>query len=31
MTAQAGLEGSTTLGQRFRVSGWSGKFFRNRG
>lgn len=30
MTAQAGLEGSTTLGQRFRVSGWSGKFFRNR-
>ena len=28
MTAQAGLEGSTTLGQRFRVSGWSGKFFR---
>lgn len=31
MTAQAGLEGSTTLGQRFRVSGWSGKFFKNRG
>ena len=31
MTAQAGLEGSTTLGQRFRVSGWSGKFFRTRG
>ena len=31
MTAQAGLAGSTTLGQRFRVSGWSGKFFRNRG
>ena len=31
MTAQAGLEGSTTFGQRFRVSGWSGKFFRNRG
>ena len=31
MTAQAGLEGSTTLGQRVRVSGWSGKFFRNRG
>lgn len=31
MTAQAGLEGSTTLGQRFRVSSWSGKFFRNRG
>ena len=31
MTAQAGLEGSATLGQRFRVSGWSGKFFRNRG
>ena len=31
MTAQAGLEGSTTPGQRFRVSGWSGKFFRNRG
>ena len=31
MTAQAGVEGSTVLGQRFRVSGWSGKFFRNRG
>ena len=31
MTAQAGPEGSTTLGQRFRVSGWSGKFFKNRG
>ena len=31
MTAQAGVEGSTVLGQRFRVSGWSGKFFKNRG
>ncbi len=31
MTAQAGKEGSTVLGQRFRVSGWSGKFFKNRG
>ena len=31
MTAQAGEEGSTILGQRFRVSGWSGKFFKNRG
>ncbi|WP_290541212.1 DUF5125 domain-containing protein [Alistipes sp.] len=30
MTAQAGREGSATLGQRFRVSGWSGKFFRSR-
>lgn len=31
MTAQAGVEGSAVLGQRFRVSGWSGKFFKNRG
>lgn len=31
MTAQAGVEGSTVLGQRFRMSGWSGKFFKNRG
>lgn len=31
MTAQAGLEGSTTLGQRFRVGGWNGKFFAERG
>lgn len=31
MTAQAGVEGSTVLGQRFRVSSWSGKFFKNRG
>ena len=31
MTAQVGVEGSTVLGQRFRVSGWSGKFFKNRG
>ena len=31
MTAQAGKEGSTVFGQRFRVSGWSGKFFKNRG
>lgn len=31
MTAQAGVEGSMVLGQRFRVSGWSGKFFKNRG
>ncbi|WP_302589514.1 DUF5125 domain-containing protein [Alistipes senegalensis] len=31
MTAQAGVEGSTVIGQRFRVSGWSGKFFKNRG
>ena len=31
MTAQAGVEGSTVLGQRFRVSGWSGKIFKNRG
>lgn len=31
MTAQAGLEKSATLGQRFRVSGWSGKFFKERG
>lgn len=31
MTAQAGVEGSTVLGQRFRVCGWSGKFFKNRG
>lgn len=27
MTAQAGKEGSKILGQRFRVSGWNGKFF----
>ena len=31
MTAQAGKEGSTVLGQRFRVSGWDGKFFGARG
>lgn len=31
MVAQAGQEKSTTLGQRFRVSGWSGKFFKSRG
>ena len=31
ITAQAGQEGSTVLGQRFRVDGWSGKFFKERG
>lgn len=31
MTAQAGPDNSTVLGQRFRVSGWSGKFFAERG
>ena len=31
MTAQAGKEGSTVLGQRLRVSGWDGKFFGARG
>ena len=31
MTAQAGQEGSTVLGQRFRVNGWSGKFYKSRG
>ncbi len=31
MMAQAGKEGSTVLGQRFRVSGWDGKFFGARG
>ncbi len=30
ITAQAGQKGSTVLGQRFRVSEWSGKFFKGR-
>lgn len=29
LTAQAGKEGSTTLGERFRLSGWSGKFYKD--
>lgn len=31
MTAQAGKESSETLGQRFRINGWDGKFFAERG
>lgn len=31
MTAQVGAEKSETLGERFRESGWSGKFFKERG
>lgn len=31
VTAQAGPEGSTTPGQRFRINGWSGKFYKSRG